>query len=120
VRRTIDCRSDLAEPCGGVTTDEAASGGWPAVQHFAPMRGPGLPVRSRGRRMVGLKTRHGQARRARSKILLGHDCAGVWPHGTALLLAKAEGHAIAPEDFASLLLEIGVRRGSRCPEVEIL
>ena len=95
MRRTIDCRSDLAEPCGGVTTDEAASGGWPAVQHFAPMRGPGLPVRSRGRRMVGLKTRHGQARRARSKILLGHDCAGVWPHGTALLLAKAEEHAIA-------------------------
>lgn len=47
--------------------------------------------------MVGLKTRHGQVRRARSKILLGHDCAGVWPHGTALLLAQAEEHAIAPE-----------------------
>merc|ERR1719161_2595188 len=34
-------RSDLAEPCGVVIADvEAASGGWPAVQHFAPRGGP--------------------------------------------------------------------------------
>merc|ERR1739848_164887 len=34
-------RSDLAEPCGVVIADvEAASGGWPAVQHFAPGAGP--------------------------------------------------------------------------------
>merc|ERR1712224_219875 len=36
-------RSDLAEPCGVVIADlEAASGGWPAVQHFAPRGGPGF------------------------------------------------------------------------------
>merc|ERR1739848_159289 len=40
-------RSDLAEPCGVVIADvEAASGGWPAVQHFAPRGGPGFLVRS--------------------------------------------------------------------------
>ena len=57
VRRTIQIwlqmsrhrRSDLAEPCEVVTADvEAAFGGWPAVQHFAPRGGPGSPVRSRG------------------------------------------------------------------------
>ena len=43
--------------------------------------------------MVGLKRRRlGQARRARSKIHPGHDCAGLRPHGTALLLAKAKTH----------------------------
>ena len=104
MRRTVDCRSDLAEPCGVVTTDfEAASGGWPAVQHFAPRGGPGLPVRSRGRRMVGLKTRHGQAHRARSKIHPGHDCARSRPHGTALLLAMAKEtkHLTAPAGLRS-------------------
>ena len=70
---------------------EAASGGWPAVQHFAPRGDPGFTVRSRGRRMVGLKRgRLGQARRARSTIHRGHDCAGLRPHGTALLLAMVK------------------------------
>ena len=41
--------------------------------------------------MVGLKRgRLGQARRARSKIHPGHDCARSRPHGTALLLAMAK------------------------------
>ena len=60
-----------------VTADvEAAFGGWLAVQHFAPRGGPGSPGPPHGR--------------ARSKILPGHDCARLRPHGTALLLAKAE------------------------------
>ena len=66
VRRTIQIwlqmsrhrRSDLAEPCEVVTADvEAAFGGWPAVQHFAPRGGPGSPVRSRGRHMVARAAR---------------------------------------------------------------
>ena len=70
---------------------EAASGGLPAVQHFAPRGGPGFTVRSRGRRMVGLKRgRLGQSRCARSKIHPGHDCARSRPHGTALLLAMVK------------------------------
>ena len=70
---------------------EAASGGLPAVQHFAPRGDPGFTVRSRGRRMVGLKRgRLGQSRCARSKIHPGHDCARSRPHGTALLLAMVK------------------------------
>ena len=64
-----------------VTADvEAAFGGWPAVQHFAPMGGPGFPVRSRGRHMVARAARSSRDTTAR----------GVRPHGTALLLARAK------------------------------
>ncbi len=86
------CRLDLAEPCGVVTTDfEAASGGWPAVQHFAPRGGPGLPVRSRGRHMVGLE-RGGRPKPAARAARSSRDTTarGVRPHGTALLLARAK------------------------------
>ena len=60
-------RSDLAEPCGVVIADvEAASGGWPAVQHFAPRGGPGFLVRSRGRHMVARAARSASDTTARA------------------------------------------------------